>query len=80
MVNIDEMVQVKCDATGHPRPKIHMTFNTRSVKDAEDVTVTSPDSETEIEFKAIRNSEVYCEATNEVGRDKRKMKILVKRK
>ena len=32
------------------------------------------------EFKAIRNSEVYCEATNEVGRDKRKMKILVKRK
>ncbi|XP_020632814.1 brain-specific angiogenesis inhibitor 1-like isoform X2 [Orbicella faveolata] len=78
VVNIDEMVQVKCDATGHPRPKIHMTFNTRSVKDAEDVTVTSPDSETEIEFKAIRNSEVYCEATNEVGRDKRKMKILVK--
>lgn len=74
------MVQVKCAATGHPLPKIRMTFNTRSVKDADDVTVTSQDSETEIEFKAVRNSEVYCEATNEVGRDKRKMKILVQRK
>ena len=71
------MVQVKCAATGQPLPKIHVTFNTRSVKDAEDVIVTSQDAETEIKFKAMRNSEVYCEATNEVGRDKRKMKILV---
>ena len=74
------MVQVKCAATGHPLPKIHMTFNTRSVEDAEDVKVTSQDSKTEIEFKAMRNSEVYCEATNEFGREKRKMKILVQRK
>lgn len=80
IVNLGEMVQVKCAATGHPLPKILMTFNTRSVKDAQDVTLTSQDSETEIEFKAMRNSEVHCEATNEVGRDKRKMKILVQRK
>lgn len=77
-VNPGEMVQVKCAAIGHPLPKIHMTFNTRSVEDAEDVTVTSQDSETEIEFKALRNqSEVFCKATNEFGQDKRKMKILV---
>ena len=80
VVNLGEMVQVKCAATGHPLPKIHMMFNTRSVKDAEDVSVTPQDSATEIEFKAVRDSEVYCEATNEVGRDKRKMKILVLRK
>lgn len=79
-VNLGEMVQVKCAAIGHPLPKIHMTFNTRSVEDAEDVTVTSQDSETEIEFKALRNSTVFCKATNEFGRDKRKMKILVQRK
>lgn len=77
VVNFGEMVQVKCAATGHPLPKIHMTFNTRSVKEADDVTVMS---KTEIEFKAIRNSEVHCEATNEFGRDKRKMRILVQRK
>jgi len=80
VVNLGETVQVKCAATGNPRPKIHMTFNTRSVKDAEGVSVTSLDPATEIEFQAIRNSEVYCEATNEAGRDKRKMKILVQRK
>ena len=80
VVNLGEMVQVKCAATGHPLPKIHMTFNTRSVEEADDVTVTSQDSKTEIEFKAVRSSEVYCEATNDVGRDKRKMKILVRRK
>ena len=80
IVNLGEMVQVKCAATGHPLPKILMTFNTRSVKDSQDVTVTSRESETEIEFKAMRNSEVHCEATNEVGRDKRKMNILVQRK
>lgn len=74
------MVQVKCAATGNPAPKVHMTFNTQSAEDADGVTVTSQHSETQIEFKALRDSEVYCEATNKLGRDKRKMKILVQRK
>ncbi|KAL9989659.1 hypothetical protein ACROYT_G004227 [Oculina patagonica] len=77
IVSLHEMVQVKCAATGNPAPKVHMTFNTQSVEDADDVTVSSHKSETQIEFKALMDSEVYCEATNELGRDKRKMKILV---
>lgn len=73
------MVQVKCVATGNPQPKVQITFNSQPANNADGVTVTSRDSETEIEFKAVMNSEVYCEATNELGRDKRKIKISVER-
>ncbi|KAJ7378045.1 Cadherin EGF LAG seven-pass G-type receptor 3 [Desmophyllum pertusum] len=77
IVGLNAVVQVKCAATGNPPPKVRMTVNTQPAEDADGVTVTSHFSETEIELKVVRDSEVYCEATNERGRQKRKMKISV---
>ena len=79
-MGLSEIIQVKCAATGDPPPKVNVTFNNQPAKDADGVTVTSSDSETMIEFKVVRDSTVYCEARNELGRDKRKMKIAVNRK
>lgn len=80
IVGLNAVVQVKCAATGNPPPKVRMTVNTQPAEDTDGVTVTSHVSETEIELKVVRDSEVYCEATNERGRQKRKMKISVQRK
>jgi len=73
------MIQVKCVATGNPPPKVYLTVNNEPANNVDGVTVTSGDAETEIEFKAVRTSEVYCEARNKLGRDKRKIRIPVKR-
>ena len=78
-VPLNTMVQVKCIAKGNPAPKVHLTFNNQPAENVDGVTVTSSDSETEITFKAVRNSIIYCEATNELGRDKRKIKASVER-
>ena len=79
VVGLYSMIQVKCAATGNPPPKVRLTFNNQPADTVDGVTVTSRGSESEIEFKAVKNSEVYCEATNELGRDKRKLKISVDR-
>lgn len=73
------MVQAKCVAKGNPPPKVHLTFNNQPADTVNGVTVKSRGSESEIKFKAVKNSEIYCEATNELGRDKRKLKISVNR-
>lgn len=79
-VTLGQTVEVKCIATGNPPPKVQMKFNDRLAQDVNGVKVTSSESERTIQFKAEINSTVHCEATNEVGRDKRKMKIAVDRK
>ena len=78
-VPLNTMVQVKCVATGNPPPKVYLTFNNQPAEDVDGVTVTSSDSETQIMFKAVRNSTIYCEATNELGREKRKITVSVER-
>lgn len=76
-VTLGQTVEVKCIATGNPPPKVQMKFNDQLAQDVNGVKVTSSESERTIQFKAEINSTVHCEATNEVGRDKRKMKIAV---
>lgn len=78
-VDLHTTVQVKCVAAGNPPPKVLLKFNDKPAENVADVTVTSRSSETEIEFKAVRSSEIYCEAVNEHGRDKRKIRIVVDR-
>ena len=72
-------VQLKCASKGNPEPDIGITFNGQPAEKASGVTVISGSSEKMIEFKAERDSEIWCEASNEVGRDKRKIRIAVDR-
>lgn len=73
-------VQVKCESTGNPAPDIDITFNGQPADKADGVTLTSYSSQKMIEFKAVRDSEIWCEASNELGRDKRNIRVAVDRK
>lgn len=73
-------VQVKCVFTGNPTPDIDITFNGQPAEKVDGVTVTSDSSQKMIEFKAERDSEIWCEASNALGRDKRNIRIAVDRK
>ncbi|XP_015776849.1 PREDICTED: uncharacterized protein LOC107354869 isoform X2 [Acropora digitifera] len=70
-------VQVNCVSTGNPAPDIDITFNGQSAEKVDGVTVTSDSSQKMIEFKAERDSEIWCEASNALGRDKRNIRIAV---
>ena len=73
-------VQVKCVSTGNPAPDIDITFNGQPAEKVDGVTVTSDSSQKMIEFKAEKDSEIWCEASNALGRDKRNIRIAVDRK
>ena len=83
-VGFNTEVQVKCVSKGNPRPDVAVIFNGQPAEKVDGVTVTSSESESEsekmIEFKAVRDSEIWCEASNDLGMDNRKMKIAVDRK
>ncbi|XP_074621699.1 uncharacterized protein LOC141880144 isoform X2 [Acropora palmata] len=70
-------VQVKCVSTGNPAPDIDITFNGQPAEKVDGVTVTSDSSQKMIEFKVERDSEIWCEARNALGRDKRNIRIAV---
>ncbi|XP_068695146.1 uncharacterized protein [Montipora foliosa] len=80
-VGFNTVVQVKCVSKGNPRPVVAVVFNGQPAEKVEGVTVTSSESESEsekmIEFKAVRDSEIWCVASNDLGMDNRKMKIAV---
>lgn len=78
-VPLTKEVQIKCVARGNPPPKVSLTFNDQPAESVDGVTVTPSGSETEIKFKAVMDSLIFCEATNELGRDIRKIRISVNR-
>lgn len=79
-VPLTKEVKIKCVATGNPPPKVSLIFNDQPAESVDGVTVTSSESEAEIKFKAVMDSFIFCEATNELGRDIRKIRISVNRK
>ena len=74
IVALESIVSINCTAQGNPPPDVRVTAD-----GVEGVSLRSRQSEVEITFLAKRSSEIQCVATNNLGRDKRKLKIIVDR-